>query len=82
VPVYVSNIFVIPDARRQGVATRLMDTVEEWARSWGAETVRLQSNHALREAHALYLKRGYVLVGTTELELRPEMTMLQFRKDL
>ena len=79
---YVNNIFVLPEYRRQGIATRLMDAAENWAAGWGATRMKLQSMDLLREAHAMYLKRGYIHIGTTDYPESPEAKMLQFEKQI
>lgn len=53
--------FVVDDnARGAGVGARLLDTAEEWARSKGCTTMRVQSNVIRERAHAFYERHGYV----------------------
>lgn len=55
----VQKLYVAPAARRQGVATQLMDAVEDFARNAGFLHTYLETHHALPEALTLYQKRGY-----------------------
>lgn len=55
----VKRIWTAPEVRGMGVASRIMDRLESSARELGFRTVRLDTNRALTEAQALYLKRGY-----------------------
>lgn len=55
----IKRVWVAPETRGMGVASRLMDELEALARKVGFETVKLDTNKALTEAHALYRKRGY-----------------------
>ena len=42
-----------------GVARRVLRTLEAAARDMGLSTLRLDTNRALTEAHALYNKEGF-----------------------
>jgi DNA-binding MarR family transcriptional regulator/N-acetylglutamate synthase-like GNAT family acetyltransferase len=46
-------------ARGQGVARNLLETIEAKARALGIHTLRLETNKALIEAHALYRAAGF-----------------------
>ena len=53
-----------PAARRSGLATRLLDHLERWARTNGARTMFLEVAATNEAARTLYLRRGYRQVGT------------------
>ena len=55
----VKRVWVSPDVRGGGIATRLMDALEDTAVAMGLHQVRLETNRALTEAIALYRARGY-----------------------
>ncbi len=55
----VKRVWVSASARGQGVAGRIMQKLEAIARESGFHTLRLDTNKALTEAHALYRKLGY-----------------------
>lgn len=55
----IKRVWVSPQARGRGVASRLMDALEARASSLGLRTLRLDTNRALAEAHGMYLRRGY-----------------------
>ncbi len=58
----VKRMWVHTQARRLGVGRRILEKLEALARERGLTTLRLDSNRALSEAHALYRKLGYVEV--------------------
>jgi GNAT superfamily N-acetyltransferase len=55
----IKRLWTDPAARRMGVARQLLAALEAEARRIGAKTVRLDTNRALHEAKALYLRLGY-----------------------
>jgi DNA-binding MarR family transcriptional regulator/GNAT superfamily N-acetyltransferase len=55
----VKRLWVDPAVRGLGVAGRLMDRLEALAAEIGCSTVVLDTNKALVEAKAMYLRRGY-----------------------
>ena len=55
----VKRVWVSADARGSGIGRRLMDEVEARARAAGCRLVRLDTNHTLVEAIAMYRGRGY-----------------------
>lgn len=59
----VKRVWTAPEARGLGVASRLMDSLEQLARDVGFGMVKLDTNRALVEAQAMYRKRGYREIG-------------------
>lgn len=55
----VTSLFVVRDARRQGVAARLLDQLEAMARDRGLRLLRLDTRHDLIEARRLYSSHGF-----------------------
>ena len=55
----VKRVWTSPDARGLGVASRMMDRLEQLAREVGFAVVKLDTNRTLVEAQAMYHKRGY-----------------------
>jgi DNA-binding MarR family transcriptional regulator/GNAT superfamily N-acetyltransferase len=55
----IKRVWTAPSARGIGVARRMLRTLEAAARENGLKTVRLDTNRALTEAHALYRSEGY-----------------------
>ena len=55
----IKRVWTAPSARGFGVARRVLRMLEGAARSAGMTTLRLDTNKALTEAHALYRKEGY-----------------------
>jgi len=54
---------VLPDFRRQGVATQLMEAVHEWARENEYESVRLECHNAARSMLHLAIACDYIVAG-------------------
>jgi putative acetyltransferase len=54
------KMYVHPDARRQGIARRLLALALAFARERGFERVELETASVLREAIALYRKSGFL----------------------
>jgi GNAT superfamily N-acetyltransferase len=52
-------VWTAPSARGLGVARRMLRALETTARDIGLKTLRLDTNRALKEAHALYRNEGY-----------------------
>ena len=55
----IKRVWTAPSARGMGVARRMLRTLEALAREAGVKTLRLDTNRALTEAHALYRSEGY-----------------------
>ncbi|MBR3740169.1 MAG: GNAT family N-acetyltransferase [Clostridia bacterium] len=58
----VKRVWVDPAYRGQGVASGLMDRIEDKARKMGFRRVVLQTRPIMPDAVTLYTKRGYVLI--------------------
>lgn len=55
----IKRMYVHPDARRSGVARKMLLTLEEIAKSLGYTILRLETGTRQPEAIALYEKHGY-----------------------
>ena len=55
----IKRIWTAPEARGMGIARKILQGLEDAARAMGYRVVRLDSNRALPEAHALYRSAGY-----------------------
>ena len=55
----IKRVWTAPAARGLGVARSIVRRLEAAAREMGLKAVRLDTNRALTEAHALYRKEGY-----------------------
>ena len=58
----IKRVWVAQPARGLGIARRMLQKLEEAAREMGLLILRLDTNKALTEAHALYRKEGYLEV--------------------
>src|SRR3954470_11019088 len=54
---------VLPDFRRQGIATQLMDAVHEWAKDHEYESVRVECHNAARAMLHLSIEMNYMIAG-------------------
>jgi GNAT superfamily N-acetyltransferase len=54
---------VLPDFRRQGIATQLMEAVHEWARDHEYESVRLECHNSARSMLHLAIALDYIVAG-------------------
>jgi GNAT superfamily N-acetyltransferase len=54
---------VIPECRRQGIASQLMDAVHEWARQNDYESIRFECHNQHRPMLHLAIALGYDIVG-------------------
>jgi GNAT superfamily N-acetyltransferase len=54
---------VLPDHRRQGIASQLMDAVHEWARENEYESIRFECHNQHRPMLHLAIANGYDIVG-------------------
>jgi ribosomal protein S18 acetylase RimI-like enzyme len=55
----LKHVWVHPDARRLGLARRLLERLEEAAAELGLDVLRLDTNASLTEAQAMYRACGY-----------------------
>lgn len=79
----LKRLYVDRAARRQGLASRLLARVLEVAMQRRAASIRLWSDTRFAEAHAFYLRHGFVPTGETrKLHDPSDTTEYEFRRDL
>jgi ribosomal protein S18 acetylase RimI-like enzyme len=64
---YLLNFYTVPEARRRGIATRLLQELIGEAKSAGLRYLHL---HASKDGISIYKKAGFVESRQPELELR------------
>ena len=64
---WILNVYTCPEYRRQGIARRLMQTMIEWCRQAGFQSVSL---HASDEGRPLYESLGFKPTEEMKLVLR------------
>jgi ribosomal protein S18 acetylase RimI-like enzyme len=64
---YILNLYTVPEARRKGICTRLLNELIKEAKSLGLKYLHL---HASEEGRNIYRKAGFVEPDQTELILR------------
>jgi DNA-binding MarR family transcriptional regulator/GNAT superfamily N-acetyltransferase len=67
-PAEVKRMWVSPDVRGLGLGRRLLAELEARAEAHGVRVLRLETNHALTEAIALYRSAGYREVAAFNTE--------------
>jgi ribosomal protein S18 acetylase RimI-like enzyme len=67
-PAELKRMWIAPAARGLGVGRRLLQELERHASEAGVAVLRLETNHALTEAIALYRRSGYVEVEAFNAE--------------
>ena len=55
----LNDLYVLPEARRQGVARALLDAAAQYGRDTGAARLELETDHDNRSAQALYRHMGW-----------------------
>lgn len=79
---YLSNLAVHPEFRRQGVAQQLLKTSERVALDWGFQDLYLHVMEDNLPARHLYHKAGFCLMPTPEISLpwwRPSRRLLMHK---
>ena len=61
---HVFSMWVAPEARREGIARRLLGEIETWIASSGGSVVRLSVTNEATAARRLYESAGYVPDGS------------------
>jgi GNAT superfamily N-acetyltransferase len=62
-PLYLLAMAVLPELQRQGIGKRCIEAVEEIARSWFADAIRLDAYDADAGAGGFYSRCGFDEVG-------------------
>jgi putative acetyltransferase len=76
------KLYVAADQRRQGLARRLTDLAEDWARGRGAAAIELWSDTRFIQSHAFYRARGYAQDVERRLQDLSNTAELRFHKRL
>ena len=66
----IKRMYVVPDARRQGLGRRLLEELEEKARELGYARIRLDTGARQPHAQAMYERAGYHPID--ELQRQPQ----------
>jgi GNAT superfamily N-acetyltransferase len=66
---YILNLYTIPEARRKGICTRLLNELIKEAKSLGLKYLHL---HASEDGISIYRKAGFVMPDQIELKLKLE----------
>ncbi|MCI4664978.1 MAG: helix-turn-helix domain-containing GNAT family N-acetyltransferase [Neomegalonema sp.] len=69
----IKRLWIAPSCRGFGVARRMMAQAEQIARALGVDTLRLDTNSALREASHLYQRCGWVEIDRFNDDPYPDL---------
>ncbi|NNN01741.1 MAG: GNAT family N-acetyltransferase [Acidimicrobiaceae bacterium] len=80
---WMYGMYVTPDARGTGVATKLMNAACEWALAQGLSQLHLQVTTIVSRARAFYEKSGFVSTGESiTMERDPSISLITMVRDL
>ena len=77
----IHTLTVIPKFRRQGIATQMLQQLENWATSKGISTFMLEMREGNLEAQPLYEKYGYSVISRRDNYYSPGIHALIMRKE-
>jgi ribosomal-protein-alanine N-acetyltransferase len=77
----IHTLTVIPKFRRQGIATEMLQQLENWATSQGISTFMLEMREGNLEAQPLYEKYGYSVISRRDNYYSPGIHALIMRKE-
>ena len=77
----IHTLTVIPKFRRQGIATEMLQQLENWATSKGISTFMLEMREGNLEAQPLYEKYGYSIISRRDNYYSPGIHALIMRKE-
>ena len=78
----IHTLTVIPEFRRQGIATSMLSDLEAWAESKGVEAVMLEMREGNNEAQPLYEKAGYQAISRRDNYYATGIHAVIMRKEL
>ena len=61
--IYIDDLCTLPEYRGRGYGGMLLDFIHKLARDSGMEAVNLDSGYQRKDAHRLYLSKGFNLVA-------------------
>ncbi|WND02316.1 GNAT family N-acetyltransferase [Temperatibacter marinus] len=79
----LKRLYMLSRYRGQGIADKLLQLIEEWARDHGAAEMTMWSDTRFTRAHGFYTKKGYQKQPKTrDLNDLSHTTEFEFRKQL
>lgn len=78
----VERLMVAPDCRQQGLASQLMNAIEDHARSAAHETIQLIVGDLANQNQKLYKRLGYAITDRFPLDDYPDVILLTMQKTL
>ena len=78
----IHTLAVIPSHRNAGLATQMLNQLEQWAIAKGVAALMLEMREGNSQAQNLYEKRGYRAISKRKDYYRPGMDALIMRKEV
>ena len=77
----IKRMYVLPEKRGQGVASKILSSLEVWTKELGFSKCVLETNKTMLDAVALYQKAGYQIIPNYGQYIEVE-TSICFAKSL
>lgn len=78
----IHTLTVVPEFRRRGIASAMLDQLEKWASSKKVSALMLEMREGNLEAEPLYEKHGYSVISRRNDYYAPGIHALIMRKEL
>ena len=78
----IHTLTVVPEYRRQGIASAMLLELESWAHKKGVSALMLEMREGNAEAQPLYEKYGYSVISRRDNYYAPKIHALIMRKEV
>lgn len=78
----IHTLTVLPEFRRQGIATHILQKLESWAIAKGLRSFMLEMREGNAQAQPLYEKHGYKVISRRDNYYAPKIHALIMRKEV
>lgn len=78
----IHTLTVLPEFRRQGIATHILQELESWATAKGLRSFMLEMREGNAQAQPLYEKYGYKVISRRDNYYAPKIHALIMRKEV
>ena len=78
----IHTLTVLPEFRRRGIASHMLQDLEAWAKEKGIDSFMLEMREGNAEAQPLYEKYGYQVISRRDNYYAPGIHALIMRKEI
>ena len=78
----IHTLTVLPEFRRKGIASHMLQDLEAWAKEKGIDSFMLEMREGNAEAQPLYEKYGYQVISRRDNYYAPGIHALIMRKEI